>query len=137
MLKCWQCNNILVKIILYFLYRMENSSVCFLCDNKCGVKCPHCEQVFICSDDHSKVHRSGKKCLPWVVKFQEGVGRTLVASRDIFPFELIMKDDPLVTVQDLTDICVNCEDKIEGNIIHLVKTRVLYYLFLSLTNITN
>ena len=96
MLKCWHFNNILLEIILYFLYRMEYSLVCFLCDKQCCVKCPHCEQVFCCSDDNLQVHRSSKKCLPWVVKFQEGVGRTLVASRDIFPFELIMKDDPLV-----------------------------------------
>eukprot|EP00092_Neocalanus_flemingeri_P069213 GFUD01084759.1.p1 GENE.GFUD01084759.1~~GFUD01084759.1.p1 ORF type:complete len:495 (-),score=115.46 GFUD01084759.1:46-1476(-) len=94
---------------------MENIGKCFLCDKEYDDKCPHCEDVFSCSDDHLQVHRKDKKCLPWVVKFQEGVGRILVASRDILPFELIMKDDPLLIIRDnLMDLCVSCKHKIEG-----------------------
>ena len=111
---------------------MENSSKCFLCDQKCDDKCPHCEEVVSCSDDHLQVHRTDKKCLPWVVKFQEGVGRTLIASRDILPFELIMKDNPLVLVRDMKDLCVNCEDTITGTF--SIWRKHLSYIFLSSVN---
>ena len=89
---------------------MSLISSCFLCEVECGEKCPNCEYVFFCSDEHLQIHKSNKKCLPWTVKFQEGVGRTLVASRDILPFELVMTDLPLVTVQDLSDLCVHCKE---------------------------
>jgi len=56
------------------------------------------------------VHRSDGRCVPWTVKYQEGVGRILVASRDIAPWELIMKDTPLVTVHNMTDKCIDCEE---------------------------
>ena len=94
---------------------------CFLCDRICVDKCPDCGQVFTCSPQHLQVHRGGKKCLPWVVKFQEGVGRALVASRDILPFELVMEDDPLVKVVGADEFCVNCGEKSEGIIIQLAR----------------
>jgi len=83
---------------------METPLGCFLCGEKCAEKCPKCEQIFACSSDHLQVHRCEEKCLPWTVKFQPGVGRTLVAARDIQSFELIMKDTPLVIVKELTNL---------------------------------
>jgi len=101
--------------LIHFYKRMTTvREACFLCDRICADKCPDCGQVFACSPQHLQVHRGGKKCLPWVVKFQEGVGRTLVANRDILPFELVMQDNPLVKVVDADQFCVNCGEKLEG-----------------------
>ena len=42
--------------------------------------------------------RPAETCLPWSIDRLPIVGRVLVASRDIAPYELILKDSPLVIV---------------------------------------
>ena len=42
--------------------------------------------------------RPSETCLPWSIDRLPIVGRVLVASRDIAPYELILKDSPLVIV---------------------------------------
>ena len=49
------------------------------------VLCPHCLEVFYCSEDHFRLHRSydGSKCLPFRVFQTEDRGRIGVATRQV------------------------------------------------------
>ena len=65
---------------------------CWFCPQESGIKksanadldlCPHCREVFYCSEAHFRLHRSydGSKCLPFRVVETEERGRILVATR--------------------------------------------------------
>ena len=60
------------------------------------------------------LHRSGA-CQPFELRTKEGVGRYLVATRDIQPFEVILEDacvgwGPFV---DLKIVCLACMQEIK------------------------
>ena len=44
---------------------------------------------------HLKLHRPEGFCFPWMVEQRAGVGRYVVAVRDIAPLELVMWDSAL------------------------------------------
>ena len=73
-----------------------------------------------------EVHRSEDRCQPWRVDRQEGVGRIVVASRDIEPWELVMKDTALAVVMESDRTCVSCGDMLEGMHLFLIKIHFLY-----------
>ena len=54
---------------------------------------------------------------PWVVETREGVGRVLVAARDIKPLEVILEDQPfgLSPTQDAGQMCLQCFKLIREN----------------------
>ena len=47
--------------------------------------CPHCREVFYCSEEHFRLHRSydGSTCLPFRVIQTEDRGRIMVATRQV------------------------------------------------------
>ena len=45
-----------------------------------------------CVQAHLKLHRPEGFCFPWMVEQRAGVGRYVVAVRDIAPLELVMWD---------------------------------------------
>ena len=64
-----------------YLSEMD-SNKCFLCGNENSFLCPHCQMVWVCAAHHD-LHRAQDKCWPWTIVQKPGVGRCLVASRDI------------------------------------------------------
>jgi hypothetical protein len=87
------------------------SRVCFLCEtDQCEV-CESCGLVSSCAQ-HQNFHTSkdGSFCYPWTVEKREGVGRVLVAVRDIKYLEIILEDDPigLSPTQDTPQLCLQC-----------------------------
>ena len=73
-----------------------------------------------------EVHRSEDRCQPWRVDRQEGVGRIVVASRDIEPWELVMKDTALAVVMESDHTCVLCGDMLPG--MHLFLSKDLFVI---------
>lgn len=72
-------------------------------------RCDGCGLVFSCTL-HLPLHSHNTSCYPWRVQRQDGVGRYLVATRDIKPKELILRDKPfgLSPVQDSEPVCLQC-----------------------------
>jgi hypothetical protein len=90
---------------------------CFLCSAECEDTCEECD-LFSCSPSHLKVHKQTGKCSPWLVKTQPGIGRVVVAARDIQPFELVMRDAGLLgKVMVEAQACVVCGERMGGEII--------------------
>ena len=63
-----------------------------------------------CSDQHRALHEDRGQCLPFLVTFKEGVGRCVVAARDIAPGELIFREEALVIGpnHDTPPLCLSC-----------------------------
>ena len=70
---------------------------CFICPRPASISCPGCPLMACCSG-HLSLHRPATACLPWSIDRLPVVGRVLVAARDIAPYELILRDSPLVIV---------------------------------------
>ena len=60
-----------------------------------------CHTVFYCNKECQKKDRKAhkKSCLPYVVKEVEGKGRGLFATRDIAQAEVILIEDPVLTIE--------------------------------------
>ena len=67
---------------------------CFWCGTE-APECPACRATGVC-EDHSAFHRQNGRCLPVRVVEKSGVGRCVVALKDLDPGELIFQDQPLV-----------------------------------------
>ena len=79
---------------------MENKmsqDQCYICPRLASITCPGCPLMACCSR-HLSLHRPETSCLPWNIDRLPVVGRVLVAARDIAPYELILRDSPLVIV---------------------------------------
>ena len=79
---------------------MENKmsqDQCYICPRLASITCPGC-QLMACCSTHLSLHRPATSCLPWNIDRLPVVGRVLVAARDIAPYELILRDSPLVIV---------------------------------------
>jgi hypothetical protein len=51
---------------------------CFLClAPDCDRQCPHCRDVYVCGDEHFKLHRieDSDYCFPYESDYLEGVGK--------------------------------------------------------------
>ena len=87
------------------------SRVCFLCETDQCEACESCGLVSSCAQ-HKNLQNSkdGSFCYPWNVEKREGVGRVLVAVRDIKYLEIILEDDPigLSPTQDTPQLCLQC-----------------------------
>jgi len=92
------------------ILRMSNK-VCFYCESDQSETCDACGLVSSCQQ-HKSLHKSkdGSFCYPWAVEKREGVGRVLVAVRDIRHLEVILEDDPvgLSPTQDTSQLCLQC-----------------------------
>jgi hypothetical protein len=70
---------------------------CFFCQEPCEALCDLCNEIGFCSKSHLKLHKTTNKsgspsCLPYKIVRSAGKGKTVVATRDIKPFELILYD---------------------------------------------
>ena len=60
---------------------------CYLCQTLTDSTCPQCG-LASCPHHLSSHLNSDNVCLPFIIKYKEGVGRYVVASRDIKPNEV-------------------------------------------------
>ena len=98
---------------------------CFLCPLPGKLPCTECSRsVLACSQLHLRAHRSTGKdglqqCNPIRAVFVDGVGRCIVADRDIAPLELIFSDEPVVVGPEPSDMskinfmCFGCLSPLE------------------------
>ena len=89
--------------------------VCFLCMSKDCTPCQECRLVSSCSA-HLSLHSYKNSCFPWMVQQVAGLGKVLVATRDIAPREVILHDQPfgLAPVQNSEPICLQCFQLLEA-----------------------
>jgi len=91
------------------------SGKCFLCCTDCENTCDNCQLAF-CSLNHLEIHKQAGKCSPWFVETKPGVGRIVLAARDIRPFELVMRDTDLLGMVMMDDrACVECGERKDLN----------------------
>ena len=92
-------------------------SCCFICPSPCLETCPRCERVQYCLE-HSQYHRDTEQCFPYTVSHAEGVGRLLLASRDIHPGDVIFREEALVTGPGKTTrpVCLGCLDLVDCSV---------------------
>ena len=90
--------------------------VCFLCAAPATSVCDKCGLVAYCSEFCLKVHRPENFCFPFMVEQKEGVGRFVVAVRDIEPLELVMWDNAacLGPRMGCPPCCLQCLKKTDG-----------------------
>ncbi|XP_039957436.1 SET domain-containing protein SmydA-8 [Bactrocera neohumeralis] len=92
-------------------------STCAVCDQPTKNKCSNCNQSFYCCAGHQKQHWKTHKvnCRPFKVEYSDQLGRYLVATRSIKPFEIILKEAPLIcTPSQVTNpVCLGCLNGIE------------------------
>ena len=66
---------------------------CFVCRNENCSFCENCKSVLICNaHQHLHLDAEYKTCFPVKIAYKKGVGRCLVAIRDIKPGKLIIHD---------------------------------------------
>lgn len=72
-----------------------------------------------CCPLHLEVHRPRDSCLPYTVRVAEGVGRYVVATRDIRAGEMILEDRPAVLGPcfDTEAVCVECLGRPDGSVL--------------------
>lgn len=83
---------------------------CFLCPRTESVTpCSDCLTIAYCPH-HEKYHRGDQGCYPYNVEEKEGVGRLLVATRDIEPGDIIFKERELVVgpSKGTEPVCLGC-----------------------------
>ena len=51
----------------------------------------------------------------WEPDFQEGVGRTIKAARDIQIGEIVLEDSALLAVPDGSPVCLGCLGRVDGS----------------------
>ena len=70
---------------------------CFFCGkSEQTVVCDICHISSYCADhEHIHKHPGGRTCYPWRVETMEGVGRVVMAERDIKCHEIVLDDEPV------------------------------------------
>ncbi|ALC41160.1 CG8503 [Drosophila busckii] len=94
-------------------------NACNVCESPTKNKCSNCNQVAYCSVEHQKADWKAHKarCFPFKIAHNELLGRHLVATRNIKPYEIILKEAPLVRgpAQISAPVCMGCLNGIEPN----------------------
>ena len=90
---------------------------CFFCEKSAVDSCQTCGADY-CSKGHLEVHknRSGD-CQPFQLQRREGVGRILVATRDVKPFEVVLEDVGVAwgPFDDSESLCVVCLSEVSAD----------------------
>ena len=89
---------------------MSEVGTCFLCSHPSSSVCPVCGGVYFCGSAHGRLHTDGVSCYPYTLGSRDGVGRMLVAARDLLPGQLVYSEEPLVVGpnQESGPICLGC-----------------------------
>jgi len=96
---------------------MPQSAQCFLCQIETEHSCPECGLASCTS--HLSSHLLDNVCLPFIVLYKEGVGRYVVASRDIKASEVILEDTPaaLGPNYETEALCLECLSRVDGSVL--------------------
>lgn len=85
---------------------------CEVCEKEAKSRCAGCFQSFYCSKEHQKQDWPTHKthCAPIKMCQNDKVGRFYVATRDIKPGEIVLREAPLVVgpSQATPPVCVGC-----------------------------
>ena len=83
---------------------------CFLCSTETDKVCQSCEMINFCTSNHLSTHRPDEDCLPYKIEYMEGVGRIVVAVRDIIAGEVVLTETSLVSGPGCKTppVCVEC-----------------------------
>ena len=100
----------------------EGEACCFLCGPETSglrlEQCADCQLVWSCPD-HARFHSGSGSggCFPFRVSVREGRGKCLVATRDIHPGELILRDKPIVEspYTRTRPQCLQCARRVDGS----------------------
>jgi len=89
--------------------QQNQTSGCFFCNSTDNVlPCEYCDHVQTC-EKHLQVHRPSDKCLPFKILIKEGVGRCVVAARDILAGEVIIEDKAaMIGPACRENVCLEC-----------------------------
>jgi hypothetical protein len=92
-------------------------SSCFYCGDEASMVCSHCKQVSYCSQEHYCIHRPDNYCFPFTIKTSPTVGRYCIATRDIQPCELILREEPAAVgpYKKTNPVCLQCFKKVDGS----------------------
>ncbi|XP_067633855.1 SET domain-containing protein SmydA-8 isoform X1 [Eurosta solidaginis] len=92
-------------------------SQCAVCNEPTKNKCSNCNQIFYCCEEHQKNHWKLHKieCKPFKVEESDELGRYLISTRSIKPFEIILRESALISVpsQITGPVCLVCLNGIE------------------------
>ncbi|XP_037828330.1 SET domain-containing protein SmydA-8 [Lucilia sericata] len=90
---------------------------CTICKTETKNSCSNCKQVFYCCVEHQKQDWKNhkKNCHPYKIVQNEELGRHLITTRTIKPFEIILKEAPLFRgpSQLTPPVCLGCLNAIE------------------------
>ncbi|XP_018013573.1 SET domain-containing protein SmydA-8-like isoform X2 [Hyalella azteca] len=96
----------------------EDEAVCAVCGVTASQRCGRCHVTHYCNREHQRQHwqQHKKLCNPYVVAESSTLGRHILASRDLQPGEIILKDPPLVLGprQVTVAVCVGCNSPVDG-----------------------
>lgn len=90
---------------------------CSLCQAPTAASCPACSAP--CCSLHTTAHRPQDVCMPFTVKVVEGLGRYVVATRDIAAMEIILEDTPAVLGPNYETeaVCLECLNRVNGSVL--------------------
>jgi len=96
--------------------QVNDKSECSLCQAPTSLSCSACRVA--CCSLHLTAHRPADVCLPFTVRVGEGVGRYVVATRDIKAGQVILEDRPacLGPCFDTEAVCVECLGRPDGSV---------------------
>ena len=79
--------------------------------------CSLCGEVAFCSQEHWRLHSNGSSCFPYQIEYQEGVGRRLVATKQINPGETVFEEEAIAVGpnQESGPLCLGCMAAVDGS----------------------
>ena len=90
----------------------KRDAKCEVCKKEAKSRCSGCVQAFYCSVEHQRVDWKNHKvnCSPLKLCHNDKIGRFYVATRNIKPGEIILRESPLVIspAQLTGPVCVGC-----------------------------
>jgi MYND finger len=90
----------------------EMGGKCEVCDQTAKARCSGCIQAFYCSVEHQRKDWKNHKpvCSPIRVCKNDKIGRYYVATRNIKPGEIVLREAPLIIgpSQVTGPVCVGC-----------------------------
>ncbi|XP_023343693.1 potential protein lysine methyltransferase SET5 [Eurytemora carolleeae] len=86
---------------------------CWLCGSEETETCTECTGVY-CTV-HRQIHKYDKKCSPIRVRVDDEKGKCLIATRDIKPLEVILKESPILVspYTKTKPLCLGCYRKVD------------------------